>query len=156
MIFLLYINNFNSYHVQFSEQKNNIIIPGKFTKTYYSTENFILNNIYLNFDIKCIEINKCDSYLNDKNSDKYIMNFNIEDNSELLQKFIDIEKNILEYYMKYHDISDKIPEYILKNHITNKKMKFYKNSEMKNYFLKISGIWENNSHFGITYKILDY
>jgi len=155
MNLLLYIHKFDTNYIQFSEQKNNIIIPGKFTKTYYSTENFILNNIYLNFDIKCIEINKYDSY-NEKSCDKYIINFNIEDNSELLQQLIDIEKNMLDYYMKYHGISDKIPEYILKNHIINKKLKFYKNAEMKNYFLKISGIWENNSHLGITYKISDY
>jgi hypothetical protein len=58
--------------------------------------------------------------------------------------------------MNYHSIYDKIPEYILNNHIVNKKLKFYKNAEMKNYYLKISGVWENNSHIGITYKISDY
>lgn len=156
MNFLLYPDKFNINHLQFSEPKNNIIIHGKFTKTYYSTENFILNSIYLDFNIQPIEINKYDYYLNEKSNDKYIMNFNIENNTELFQKLVDIEKSILEYYMNYHSIFDKIPEYILNNHIVNKKLKFYKNAEMKNYFLKISGIWENNSHVGITYKISDY
>jgi len=164
MNFIVNVNNFNTNHLHFLEPKNNIIMDGSFTKTYYSNENFILNGIFLNFEIKPTEINKI-SYYNERNdydrNDKYIMYFDLNENIEVCKKVIDIEKSILDYYMKYRCISgdnSKIPDFSLKNHIINKNLKFYKNvnCNMNKFYLKISGIWENHRYFGITYKIVEY
>ena len=160
MNLILDINNFNIYNLQFSESKNNIIIDGSFTKTYYSTENYILNGIFLIFDIKPTEVNKFvyhNEYNNSDRNDKYIIYFELNENMELFQNIIDVEKKILEYYKNYKNCN-KIPDYILKNHIMNKNLKYYKNihGDMNKFYLKISGIWENYNHFGITYKIVEY
>ena len=158
MNLILNIDDLNINNLQFSESKNNIIIDGSFTKTYYSTENYILNGIFLNFEIKTNQVNKI-VYYNDyhyERNDKYIMYFEWNENTELLQSIIDIEKKILEYYKNYKNCN-KIPDFILKNHIMNKNLKYYKNihGDMNKFYLKISGIWENYNHFGITYKIVE-
>ena len=72
----------------------------------------------------------------------------------------------MKYYLKYKGI-DKCCEYILKNQIINKNFKFFRNNKKQklqeyingdygNFYIKISGIWENNTKIGITYKIIEY
>ena len=154
MNFILDKNKFDVDNIQLSEMKHNIIIYGNFTKIFYSTPFFVLNNIFIDFEIKPKHY---ESYTTTGN--KYIIYFDFNENMETLQKIIDIEKQILDYYLMYRNICKK-PEYILKNQIMNKNFKYYK--EMRNnltfntkFYLKISGIWENQQHIGITYKIIN-
>lgn len=173
MNFILDKDSFYVENLYFSEIKHNIIIDGKFTKLFYSTPFFLLNNIFIDLKIVTKDLREINSLYHNKyygsysayynsisnNSGKYIMYFDMTENKETLEKMIEIEKNILDYYSLYRGIN-KIPEYIFKNQIMNKNLKFYKNmysdENSTNFYLKISGIWENNSQIGITYKIVNY
>jgi len=158
MNFILDKNKFSVDNIHFSEIKHNIIIYGNFTKIFYSTPYFVLNNIFIDFEIIPTEFRQYTTTT--KSVNKYIVYFDLcNENVEILQKIIDIEKYILDYYFIYRNIC-KTPEYILKNQIMNKNFKFYKetrnlSSSNEKFYLKISGVWENNQKFGITYKIMN-
>ena len=49
----------------------------------------------------------------------------------------------------------KTPVYTLKNQLQNGSIKYYKNSVGGLLYIKISGIWENPSEVGITFKIIE-
>jgi hypothetical protein len=174
MNFILDKDDFYIDHVHFSEVKHNIIIDGNFTKLFYCGPYYVLNNIFIDMEIVPKDIRQIHSsyYMDGNNNNKYIMYFDLNENIETLQKIVEIEKNILDYYLKYRGVQ-KIPEYIFKNQIMNKNLKFYKQNHQKTYhyqqedyqqlqynqhkfYLKISGIWENNMQIGITYKIVNY
>ena len=143
----------------FLDTKSNIIMDGNFTKIIYSSEWFSMNGIYLSFNIHpCINNTK----LNIKNILYYPV-FSSE-NQETIQQLVEIEKRILNYYQQINS-SSKTVVYTLRNQLQNGMMKFYKkynndynssSSSSSKYFIKISGIWENNNDFGITYKIIEY
>lgn len=171
MNFILDKDSFCIDNIHFSEVKHNIIIDGNFTKLFYSTPFFILNNIFIDMKIVARDFRQINSAyynkhyenggynVNINNVGKYIMYFDLMENMDILHKIVDIEKHILDYYLTYRGIR-KIPEYIFKNQIMNKNLKFYKNMQTDEnsvkFYLKISGIWENNSQIGITYKIVNY
>jgi hypothetical protein len=177
MNFILNKNTFNIDNLHFLEYKNNIIMDGNFSKLFYSDSNFIINNIFIDFEIIPINISELIFY-NQYNNSKFIMYFDINENIKFIEKIIEIEENILKYYLKYKGIN-KSCEYILKNQILNKNLKFFRNNKNHstinknhnindneiikdstenygNFYIKISGIWENNTKIGITYKIVEY
>jgi hypothetical protein len=159
MNFILNKDFFNIDNVCFLETKNNIVMEnGNFTKMFYSTSEYILNNIFIDFQINVKDIHQINNEYNNYYG-KYIMYFDLNnENMRIFQKIMDIEKQILEYYLKYRNI-DKKCEFILKNQIMNKNLKFYRNLNTQEnimFYLKISGVWENNSQIGITYKVLEY
>ena len=160
MNFILNKDFFNIDNVCFLETKNNIVMEnGNFTKMFYSTSEYILNNIFIDFQINVKDIHQINNEYYNNYYGKYIMYFDLNnENMRIFQKIIDIEKQILEYYLKYRNI-DKKCEFILKNQIMNKNLKFYRNVNTQEnimFYLKISGVWENNSQIGITYKMLEY
>lgn len=88
-----------------------------------------------------------------------------------IQKMIDIEKQILQYYVQHFaslhqsysnsklPIQNKTIVYSLKNQLQTGYIKYYKeydsyNSEL--FYIKISGIWENQYEIGITFKLIEY
>jgi hypothetical protein len=163
MNFILNKDAFKIDYIHLLEPKHNIIMNGNFTKIFYSTPFFILNNIFIDFEIVPTEIHQINSYYTDTNDSKgkYIMYFDVNShNTKIINKITEIEKKILEYYLKYRNIC-KICECTLRNQIMNKNLKFYKNAANSyensgKYYLKISGIWENHTHIGITYKVVEY
>ena len=96
---------------------------------------------------------------------KYIMKFETEYNKSLLEDLFKIEDSLLTYYMEYLNISKKHKLYSLSNQLQHGSVKFFSKTYQyslqphtysnKNYFIKISGIWENNYDVGITYKIFE-
>jgi hypothetical protein len=87
-------------------------------------------------------------------------------NANSISKMIDIECLLLDFYKQYVN-SEKTPCYSLRDQIHNESLKLYKNQNtyrnnnvflnkhITNHILKISGIWETSTHFGITYKIIE-
>jgi hypothetical protein len=161
MNFILNQDGFCIDYVYFLESKINMMMEGNFTKIFYSTPFVILNNIFIDIKIVPKNIHKMNNYNEySRENGKYIIYFDLNENMKFFHTFIEIEKKILEYYKQYRCI-DKIPEYTLKNQIMNGYLKFYNNmaegsQNSNNYYLKISGVWENYTNFGITYKIIEY
>lgn len=94
-------------------------------------------------------------------------------NKKQIEKIIQLEENILNYYGFFlqHGVGDskKTANYglrtqlmsgIIKIHTTeindtvNEIVHFDKNDSIHHFVLKISGIWETNQTYGITYKFL--
>lgn len=145
------IDQYDENFIYFCEPiKNNIMQDGFFIRILYSTHNVIFNGIYL-------EINLSDTYF-EKYYNKYKCNYNINSpaNKELIDKIKGMEENILKKIN--NSTSNKIPNYKIYDHIKNGNIKIFCDSIPKSnsvLILKISGIWETNSNYGLTYKFIN-
>ena len=142
------LEQYNSRYIHLLEPtKNNIIPNSDFNRIYYSNNDLTLNAIYLIIEIKNISI---EMYYN-----KYKCNFDISDNDDIIHKLKLFEKDILNKYKIPH----KIPIPTLYNQLNQGYIKIYSNThdinkKSQEMILKISGIWNNNNEYGITYKFL--
>lgn len=125
--------------------KNNIMSEGNFIRILYSTPNITLNGIYIVITLNNIT---CEKYFS-----KYRCFFNTLLHKELLDRLQIIEENILS---KYRTI-DKIPQYKIYEQIKNGNIKIFNdvgNKSVCHFILKISGIWETQNNYGLTYKFI--
>jgi hypothetical protein len=149
MILVKNIDQYNSAFVQFSKlMKNNVIKNSYFTKIFYLNPLFKLNGIYLKVDI----IN----YLNEIHvyHDNYV--FNPSNYAQIIEKIQIIEMEILNKI----DIKNKIVEYDLTRILMTGNIKIMEDNycnlpKVFDFFIiKISGIWENATHYGLNYKFI--
>jgi hypothetical protein len=144
------IDQYNENYVSFCEPiKNTIINDSTFIRILYSTSILTLNGIYL-----LIPFNN--NIIIEKQFNKYKYSFNINNYTELIEKIKIIEENIL----KKIDIYDKTPQFKIYEQFISGNIKiffdYYSNSSSSNnlFILKISGIWENQSNYGLTFKFI--
>jgi hypothetical protein len=125
-------SNFNIQNVFFTDTKNNIMMDGIFKKIIYSNHAILLNGIF-------IELPKTFT-------------------KHCLQPFFELEKNILENYKTLYEVS-KTENLTFQTQFEQNTIRVYKerhNSYTNTiYIMKISGIWENATDFGMTYKIIE-
>ncbi len=143
-------NQFNSNNIYFNEPiQNTVMDNSRFIKLIYSNENIMLNGIFLLLNIKII--NK-ETYFK-----KIKISYDISNsiNKEILMNIYIIENNIL---LKYK--STKKPRSILYETLNSGVIKIFPNIDKdinnsnSSFILKISGIWEDDKEYGLTYKIL--
>ena len=146
------IDQYDENYVFFFEPiKNNILNDGNFIRIVYSTPQFILNGIYLLIPLNDIIIEK---YYN-----KYKCNFNVTTHEYLLQSIKKIEENILEKYsIGCNENLNKIPNFKIYEQMKNGNIKIFSENIKKSlhhlFVLKISGIWETETCYGLTYKFI--
>lgn len=136
---------YNSDYVYFCEPiKNNIMNEGNFIRIIYSTPFFVLNGIYLFINIANSAIEK---YYN-----KYKCSFDVEQHKEIIENIYKIEESIL----KKANITNKMPQFKIYEQLKNGNIKiFIDNIEKINGFaLKIAGLWETDTQYGLTYKFV--
>jgi hypothetical protein len=141
------LNQYNSNDIHFCEPiKNNIMLNGNFIRILYSTTYFTMNGIYLYVPLLETTI--------EKYYQKYKCSFDIINNIGVLEQISNIEHTLLEkikYYMK-----NKSPSYKINEQLNQGSFKLFATGLIKqqkaSFLLKISGIWENESSYGITYK----
>ena len=142
------LNQYDDNNIIFCDPiKNTIMNDGNFIRILYSTNNFTLNGIYLHVNLKNVH---CEKYYN-----KYKCIFNIENHKHLLEKIRVIEEGILKklenvFYNKY-------PQHKIYEQFKNGHIKIFQEIQNKSdvsFILKISGVWEINSTFGLTYKFI--
>jgi hypothetical protein len=165
MNILLHANDVALSQFYFLDKKTNMIMDGVFTKIVYSNHCMTMNGLYIDFPIKNVMTNRIHS--------KNIIQLDIVNNKELFQKLIELERQVLQYYVQYfsdtdtrfsnekrHSIQNKTIMYTLKSQIQNGSIKYYKEydsyAKPALYYIKISGIWENHSEIGITFKLIEY
>ena len=140
------IDQYNENNVYFCEPiKNNIMNEGFFIRILYSTHNIVLNGIYLLINLNDIT---CEKYYN-----KYKCTFNITTHKDLIDSIKVIEENIL----KKLDFKNKNPQYKIYEQLKNGNIKLFNEVTNKNnvsFILKISGIWETQYNYGLTYKFI--
>jgi hypothetical protein len=125
--------------------KNNVINDGTFIRLIYSTHNVSLNGIYLLLT------------LNDISSEKYYTQyrciFNVINHKDIIDNLKIIEENLL----KKCEIKDKTPQFKINEQLKNGSFKVFtdiSNKLLSSFILKISGIWETQYNYGLTYKFI--
>ena len=140
------LEQYNDDYVYFSEPiKNNIMNDGSFIRIIYSTSLFILNGIYITININYLSIDK---YYN-----KFKCSFDVFHYKEILDKLYTIEDALL----KKIGILGKIPNYKIHEQLKNGNIKAFSDISDKigtTFLLKIAGIWETNTEYGLTYKFI--
>jgi hypothetical protein len=140
------IYQYNEDYVYFCEPiKNNIMNNGNFIRIIYSTSFFILNGIYISIQINYTSIDK---YYN-----KFKCSFDSNQYKELTENLKIIEKGLL----KKSGILGKIPQYKIYEQLKNSNIKVFSDSFDKignTFLLKIAGIWETETEYGLTYKFI--
>jgi len=146
MYLIKQIEQFDENFVYFGEPiKNNVINDGDFIRILYSTPCVVLNGVYLQIHFNNLVL--------DKHYNKYKCTFTSSDNAPTINKLKDIEIKLLQLIEK----PNKIPDYKLAEQVNNGSIKInsdYINSTKIQLLLKISGIWETETHYGLTYKFL--
>lgn len=139
------IEQYNEKSLIFCEPiKNNIMNDGNFIRILYSTNNMVLNGIYLLVNLSDVN---CEKYYN-----KYKCNFNISNHCELISNLKIIEEEILKKYR-----TNKTPSYKIYEQIKSGYIKVFSdvgNKHNCSFILKISGIWETQINYGLTYKFV--
>lgn len=140
------IEQYNKDFVYFSEPiKNNIMCDGHFIRIIYSTPLFILNGIYIAINITHTNIDK---YYN-----KFKCTFDVNQYKETIDNIQIIEEELL----KKVNIYGKIPQYKIYEQLKNGNIKVFSESFYKinnTFLLKIAGIWETDTNYGLTYKFI--
>ena len=139
------IEQFNINSVFFCDPiKNNIINNSQFIRIMYSTKFCSLNGVYILIPITYSIIEK---YYN-----KFKCGIDYSRFKEIIDKIILIETNIL----KKHIINNKQPICKISEQLKLGIIKIFSYAESNNnsFSLKISGIWESESEYGLTYKFI--
>jgi len=149
------IKKFNRENVYFNDPvKNTIIANSTFRRILYSTNYVTLNNLQFLINVKNVKMvkfyQKFKCYLNE--NDNNIKN--------TVTQLVDIENNLLQKINNFN----KIPKYSLLEQVRlgfikcchNENDKINDNVSSLNIHFKISGIWESENEFGVTYKIISY
>jgi hypothetical protein len=140
------IDQYNEDNVYFLEPiKNNIMNNGNFIRIIYSTSLFILNGIYININLNCVSVDK---YYN-----KYRCSFDTIQYKELIDKLRVIEEGLI----KKIYIFGKSPQFKIYDQLKNGNIKVFSDTSEKignTFLLKIAGIWETETEYGLTYKFL--
>jgi hypothetical protein len=145
------LDQLNLQNLFFMDSKKNIIMDGKFTKLLYSDNIITTNGISIIIPFHNTTI--------DKTYNKTMLKFQTTDplNGKLCNELAWIEKYILDYY-KQLTSTVKSTTTTLNDHMKNGNVKIYRDSNsinVKHVILKISGIWEDQNHIGLTYKFME-
>lgn len=142
------VNQYKSSNIFFGEPiKNTIIENSVFRRIIYSMPEISFNSINIFLIFKDITIRKF------YNKWKCIFN-----DISVRNSLINIESNILQKLR----LNNKNPVYSITQQIQNNMFKIFSDKivpgEFSNYtvVLRISGIWESEKEYGITYKFVDF
>jgi hypothetical protein len=144
---ILIPHQFQKEHIYFYEPiENTIMDNSQFIKIVYSTEDLILNGVYLLINL---HITSKESYFK-----KMKYGFDLNNNKELLKSIYNIEEQILQKY----NINNKTKKLNIYESLNTGSIKIYPPPESikhsNNFILKISGVWENEKEYGLTFKLL--
>ena len=147
------LDQVNLQNLFFLDSKKNIIMDGKFTKILYSDELLTTNGISVVIPFHNTTI--------DKTYNKTMLKFQTSDsvNVRIANELSRIEKYILEYYKQISN-NTKSATTTLNDHMKNGNVKIYRDSitstNAKTVIIKISGIWEDQTRVGLTYKFMEF
>ena len=154
MLLVIHPKELNIDCVNFLETRKNILMEGTFTKIIYSNYDIVINGIYLRIPFN--------DYVYDKSYSRIVLKNN-KINKDYINIISKYEYYILNYF-KHINSCAKQQKCLLKEQFSSMNFKVYRenypnnnNNNNMNYdiVLKISGIWENEKEYGLTYKIME-
>jgi len=140
----------------FHDSITNTTNPGIYSRISYSNEYCVLNGLYLILPITCTQHSL---YFK---SEKYFYDTTNEQNHTKIEELLKLERDLLDLYANFSDPlrgnSGKTPEYKLQEKIKDGCIKLIRNSEVSvdkpiGFLIKLSGIWESDIHYGLTFRI---
>jgi len=148
MYVVLDVADFNINNIFFQEKvKNTVMDNSNFLRVNYSNELFILNGIFIKFNLKLYAI--------EKSFNKFKCLFDGKLQNEVISQFTLIEKHMME---RYNSLM-KTPVYRISEQLNNGFLKIFNDAECKEtnneFILKIYGIWETDCEYGLTYKFIN-
>lgn len=137
--------NFDFKYIFLGNTINNRILEnGKFTRMYYSTPLCSFNGIYTLLYIEDIIESNCNNSFNNK------LMINVEKNGVLLNNIKQLEEKILRVVeIKNKTLTCNIYNELMKGFL---KLNYKNNIHNSQIMLKISGIWETEDSYGLSYK----
>lgn len=139
------IEDFNINDIYFNKSVNNTVITnGKFTRVLFSNSLYTINSLLYLINFNNITIEQ--SY------NKYKCYFSQEKYKNLRSNIRNIENTILETTS-----IKKEKKFCISNQLDTGCIRLFENSmpeRDKNFILKISGIWETDTDYGLTYKFM--
>jgi hypothetical protein len=148
-IVCLDLKKYDSKYLYFFDSKPNHIIDGTFSKVMYTHESFTMNGIYVYVPMNINLVQKIDE-------NKYNICINIEE--DILNALRTLEIEILCSYASSKGLKKKSDSSLYKQ-LLQKRFRIYesfnKNIQDSYFILKISGVWENSTTYGITHKFLE-
>ena len=122
---------------------NTVMENANFIRIIYSNELITINGIFIKINMK---INNVEAFYN-----KYKCIFNATDNTETTNTIKEIERQIIDNYP-----CNKIPVYKIRDQLNSMYIKIFTETNVRKipneFILKISGLWETSTEYGITYK----
>jgi hypothetical protein len=147
MYVVLDVADFNINNIFFQEKvKNTVMDNSNFLRVNYSNELFILNGIFIKFNLKLYAI--------EKSFNKFKCLFDGKLQNEVISQFSMIEKHMMD---KYNSLT-KTPVYRISEQLNNGFLKIFNEAECREtneFILKIYGIWETDCEYGLTYKFIN-
>ena len=149
--------------VYFTEKKPNTHIANStFNRITYSTNDFIMNGVYIQFELFVKQ--------NEQNFNSNIYNLHFdpehEHNSKMITIFNDIEERILDKWVRLEHPNDEIYQHQCKIKdiyqqlqsgiisVWKNEMRLYDKPQFQHFIIKISGIWDNERGRGLTFKFI--
>ena len=137
-------NDFDISKVYFiTPIKNRLLSNSSFYKLFYTPPLFILNTLYIKLDLKPLFTKQLDS--------KICVSFNVDKNKFMVSKVRDIETMILNRLPLNKTKTLNCSNQLLKGclYVNN----VYKNvTKVNSLYVKISGIWESEKEYVLSYK----
>lgn len=137
-------NDFKTNYIFYQTPITNTVMEkANFIRILYSNELITINGIFIKINMK---INNIEAFYN-----KYKCIFNANDNVDAINDIKELERQIIDYYP-----SNKIPVYKIRDQLNNMYIKIFTETNVRTipneFILKISGLWETSTEYGITYK----
>lgn len=148
MNLIININEFNDNNIIFTEPvKNTVMDNSNFIRILYSNNLFTLSGIFIKIKLK---LNNIEKYFN-----KFKCSFEVEKNKYIIENLDLIETKILEKI----NINGKTPRKKITEQLNGGSIKLFTDYMINIiptvFIIKISGIWETEYEYGITYKFID-
>lgn len=152
-ILALPLDNYDPNYLYCLDSKPNLIMNGNFTKINYTHPHFTMNGLFLHIPISS-------SIIDHSSENTNFVRFDPGStcNKAIIESVIKIEQDILSYYAAFVSCTKTLSLSMTKQ-FSKGKLKI--NGELiypKNplfIVLKISGIWENEFEFGITFRWME-
>lgn len=142
MLLVQTLEQYNNNHLIFCDPiKNNVMNDGFFIRILYSTHTMALNGLYLLVPLSDVT---CEKYYN-----KFKCSFSVSAHRNIIEQLRAVEESILSKYK-----TTKQPMFKIYEQVRSGCIKLFDDlNQAKTLFvLKISGIWETQHHYGLTYK----
>ena len=143
-------------NISFQETRPNMVIDGSFTKMIYADDTVMFNSLFILFDDlhKYLSI---PSFIKGNGNIQYIV---VQNSNRTIQGCIyelaQFEKSIMGEFIKHRRCS-KIMSFSLSTQLQKGVIKLIHpkgNSTWRRVIVKVSGVWEDNTHIGITCKFI--